>query len=365
MTSGSVAASSPCPPTALADERAGIPARTTSPANTATPASASAPAAGRRRAGKDIRGANASTNGRAAQTIASAPSTATLLANSVPCGAMSSTASTPTDTPKTRRPTRPVGTVLGSVIMKNRKTRISGEKTSARQKAASEIGPRCQRAVIAWPLAASTAIPPANAIQKPAASPTRWRRLRIANPPVTMIASASASHTDIGPHQKSSGSAYAEPRIRKQATSPKFDGLKMCRPFHTTMYLESSDTAAVPAKIHQPCRLHQSPCSVPGTRRMNATPFPVRSALAGHMITCWRKKVIPTSSTAQVPIETRICAIERRKSNATCPRICSETITAARCRRGSRIVGSRTGYDVPRIRSVGGPVPASAGALIR
>ena len=31
--------------------------------------------------------------------------------------------------------------------------------------------------------------------------------------------------------------------------------------------------------------LHQSPCSVPGTRRTNATPFPVRRALAGHMST--------------------------------------------------------------------------------
>ncbi len=84
-------------------------------------------------------------------------------------------------------------------------------------------------------------------------------------------------------------------------------------------YLDSSDTAAVPAKIHQPFMLHQSPCSVPGTRRMKATPFPVRRALAGHMITCWRLKAIPTSSTAHVRSDTRICAIERRKSNATWP----------------------------------------------
>ena len=60
----------------------------------------------------------------------------------------------------------------------------------------------------------------------------------------------------------------------------------MWRPRNLTRYFESSATAEVAAKIHQPFMLHQSPCSVPGTRRMNATPFPVRSALAGHMITC-------------------------------------------------------------------------------
>ena len=38
--------------------------------------------------------------------------------------------------------------------------------------------------------------------------------------------------------------------------------------------------------------LHQSPCSVPGTRRMKATPLPVSSALAGHMITRWRRNVM-------------------------------------------------------------------------
>ena len=126
-------------------------------------------------------------------------------------------------------------------------------------------------------------------------------------------------------------------------------------------YFESSDTAAVAAKIHQPFMLHQSPCSVPGTRRMKATPFPVSSALAGQRITCWRRNAIPISSTAQVSSETRICAIESRKSNATCPSTCNEMITAARCSRGSRMLGSRTGYVVPRIRSVGLPEP---GALI-
>jgi hypothetical protein len=122
-----------------------------------------------------------------------------------------------------------------------------------------------------------------------------------------------------------------------------FDGLKMWRPRNVITYFERSPTAAVPAKIHQPFMLHQSPCSVPGTRSTNATPFPVRRALAGHMRTCWRRNAIDTSSTAHVPSETRICAIERRKSNAVCPSTCRVTITPARCNRGSRSVGSSRG----------------------
>ena len=43
-------------------------------------------------------------------------------------------------------------------------------------------------------------------------------------------------------------------------TSPMFDGLKMCAPRHRSTCFDSSATAAVPAKIHQPRRLHQSPC---------------------------------------------------------------------------------------------------------
>ncbi len=78
------------------------------------------------------------------------------------------------------------------------------------------------------------------------------------------------------------------------------DGLKTWRPRKVIRYFDSSATAEVAAKIHQPFMLHQSPCSVPGTRRMNATPLPVSSALAGHMSTRWRRKVIATSRTAAV-----------------------------------------------------------------
>ena len=158
-------------------------------------------------------------------------------------------------------------------------------------------------------------MPAAKVSQNPTAMATSRSRRRIASPPPTMRTRASASQTDIGPHQNASGSARSGPMSRKQRTSPKFDGLKMWRPRNTMRYFERRATAAVPAKIHQPCMLHQSPCSVPGTRSTNATPFPVRRALAGHISTRWRRKAIVTSRTAHVSSETRICAIERSKSN--------------------------------------------------
>src|SRR5438105_7661621 len=165
--------------------------------------------------------------------------------------------------------------------MKKRKTSTSGEVRSTHQKYAPVIEPRCQRAVIVWPPAASTAMPAANENQNESAITSSLRRERIANPPARMIANASPSDGDIGPHQKSSGSARPRPSTRKQSTRPKFDGLKMWPPRHWITYLESSETAEVAAKIHQPRNVHQSPWCVPGTRRMNATPFPVRRALAG------------------------------------------------------------------------------------
>ena len=258
--------------------------------------------------------------GRAAHTSVSAPSSATLCANSVVHGAIRSTARNPTETAYTRRPPSLAGIVRGSVIMKKRKTRISGEVTSSHQRSSPPMGPRCQAAVISCPVAARTAIPAANVSQKPTAIDTSRSRRRIASPPPTMRTRATASHTDIGPHQNASGSARSGPMSRKQRTSPKFDGLNTWRPRKTITYFESRATTAVPAKIHQPFMLHQSPCSVPGTRSTNATPLPVRRALAGHMSTRWRRKAIATSSIAHVSSETRICAIERSKSNVVCPR---------------------------------------------
>ena len=111
--------------------------------------------------------------------------------------------------------------------MKNRKTRTSGDVTSVHQRSKPPIGPRCHTAVISCPVAARTAIPAANVSQNPAAIGTSCSRERIASPPPTMSTSASASHTDIGPHQNGSGSARSGPIRTKQRTSPKFDGLKM------------------------------------------------------------------------------------------------------------------------------------------
>ncbi len=128
-----------------------------------------------------------------------------------------------------------------------------------------------------------------------------------------------------------------------------FDGLKMWWPRHLIRYLESSETAAVPAKIHQPFMLHQSPCRVPGTRRMKATPLPVSSALAGHINTCCLCTVMATSSTAQVTSATRICAIDSWKWKPIWPITCNEMIVAARWSRGSLSFGRTTGYGVPRI----------------
>src|SRR5437763_11512404 len=128
------------------------------------------------------------------------------------------------------------------------------------------MGPRCQRAVTSCPAAASTASAPAKATQNESATRSSFRRDRIEKPPVTITASASTSHHDVGPHQKSSGSACDELSSRKHRTSPMFDGLKMWLPRTWITYLESSEIAAVAAKIHQPRADDQSPCTGPGTR---------------------------------------------------------------------------------------------------
>ena len=221
----------------------GSPATTRRLTNATAPASAAAPAVRvaipaasppldqpRDRAAS----ANSRSSGRAAQTMKSAESTATFVANSVVCGALSSAASRPIATAYTRRPTRLEGIVFGSVIMKNRKTRISGEKARTCQKYQSETGPRCQRAVIAWPLAASTAMHATNVTQKPIAIPSRRRRTRIASPPVTMIAIASASERRhrpppelewIGPLRAEQQEAQHEPEVRgvEDVVAPELD----------------------------------------------------------------------------------------------------------------------------------------------
>ena len=304
--------------------------------------------------------------GAPAQTIVSAPSTATLVANSVVRRDQERREQRDRDA-RRRGAQPPVGIVFGSVIMKKRKTRISGEKTSTRQKSQSD-----DRAEV-----------PARGHRVPARGEHADRRGE-REPEADREPEQVQAPEDREPAADDDRERQRQPRRHRpppeverlrergaeqrgsRATSPKFDGLKMCAAAASgSGTSRAATTAAVPAKIHQPCRLHQSPCSVPGTRRMNATPLPVRSALAGHMITCWRKNVIATSSTAQVPSATRIWAIERWKSNATWPRTCSEMITAARCSRGSRIDGSSTGYEVPRICSRGPSGRGKAGRAHR
>ena len=273
--------------------RAGIPAAKTSAPNTSAPTSAAPAAAGRGNAQNGRRTSCArraaptsSTSPRAAQRIASDARIATFVANSVVCGAIRSVARSPTPIAYARRPVLLAGVVFGSVIMKKRKTRISGEETRSHQNCAPSIGPTCQAAVIVCPLAARTPIPAANESQKQTAICSRCSRRRIRNPPTTIRTSATTSAGESGPHQSASGSARSAPSRRKQRTRPMFDGLKTWLPRTRMTYFDRSATADVPAKIHQPFMLHQSPCSVPGTRRTKATPFPVRRALAGHMITC-------------------------------------------------------------------------------
>ena len=96
-------------------------------------------------------GRNRSRIGRAAQITTSPARSPTLVPNSSVCGAISRTLATATSTPKTTRPTRPLGTVLGSVIMKNRKIITSGEVTTTRQKSNPQTGANAQLAVMQWP----------------------------------------------------------------------------------------------------------------------------------------------------------------------------------------------------------------------
>ena len=90
---------------------------------------------------------------------------------------------TATSTPKTIRPTRPAGTVFGSVIMKNRKIRTSGEVTITRQKSTPQTGLNAQFAVMQWPEPASRPMPATSVSQNAAARPRSFRRRVISSPP--------------------------------------------------------------------------------------------------------------------------------------------------------------------------------------
>ena len=81
-----------------------------------------------------VRGRAGRGSGEPAQTTTRPARSPTLVPNSLVCGAIRSVLATATRMPNTTRPTRPAGTVFGSVIMKNRKISTSGEMTITRQK---------------------------------------------------------------------------------------------------------------------------------------------------------------------------------------------------------------------------------------
>ena len=89
-------------------------------------------------------GSDRSRSGPAAQTTTRPASSPTLVPNSLVWGAIRSMLATATSSPNATRPTCPAGTVLGSVIMKNRKIRTSGEVTMTRQKSKPQTGANAQ-----------------------------------------------------------------------------------------------------------------------------------------------------------------------------------------------------------------------------
>ncbi len=107
-------------------------------------------------------------------------------------------------------------------------------------------------------------MPAANATQKPTATPTRCSRRRMRKPPTTMSTSANTREGESGPHQSASGSARDAPRSRKQSTSPKFEGLKMCRPrTRIDVLREERDRGR---SREDPPAVHAPPVAVLGSR---------------------------------------------------------------------------------------------------
>ena len=111
-----------------------------------------------------------------------------MVPNSLVWAAISKVLATPTRTPNSARPTRPVGTVFGSVIMKKRKISTSGEVTITRQKSNPHTGANAHRAVMQWPVAASNPRPITSVNQNEPATVSRRRRAVISRPPVMMTA---------------------------------------------------------------------------------------------------------------------------------------------------------------------------------
>src|SRR5207253_2023673 len=82
------------------------------------------------------------------------------------------------------------------------------------------------------------------------------------------------------------------------------------------------------------------------TRRIRATPLPVSIALAGHTNAFDWRNVSAISRTAHARIAARICGTLTRKPRPTCPKTWIVMITVATWRRGSRMFGRMSGYDL-------------------
>src|SRR4029079_10662174 len=292
-------------------------------------------------------GTSRSTIGRAAQTATSPDSSATFVPNSSVIGASSSVLAIATSSPNTTRPTWPPGTVLGSVIMKNRKIMTSGEVTMTRQKSNPQTGANAQFAVMQWPDAASSPTPTVSATQNVAARPRSFNRRVIISPPTMTTAYAAIIQTLSGAHQKSSGSTRVLPSTMNATTSPMFDGVKTCETRYLITYFVRRENAATPAKTHHESVFHGWSGGVPTTRRIRATPLPVSIALAGQTNVRVERNVSATSITAVVRIAARICGMLTRKWRPTWPRTWTVMITAATWSRGSRIFGRISGEAVP------------------
>ena len=80
-----------------------------------------------------------------------------------------------------------------------------------------------------------------------------------------------------------------------------FDGLKMWLPRQLEHVLREQRDGGRAGEDPPAAQCSTSRrARVPGTRRTNATPLPVSSALAGQSRTCCRRNAIATSSTAHV-----------------------------------------------------------------
>ena len=289
-------------------------------------------------------GMNRSSNGRAAVMMVSPERSATFTPNSVCCGAINRTHTTPTNEPKSVRPTLPAGTVRGSVIMKYVKMRISGEVMMVSQRCDPHTGAKAQRAVKHCPDDALMAVPTVSVIQN-ATTVERSPSLRVtSDPPMRMTAYAmTIARFERGAHQKSSGSTRLLPSTRNAHTNPTFDGLNTCEPLRRTTNLVSSDAAAMPEKIHHLWNVQWSPTGVLGTLRMSAMPLPVSMALAGHTNDLVSWNVMATWSNAVVRIAARIWGTLTWNPSPTWPSVCSVRTTAATCSRESRMRGRTTG----------------------